>query len=67
MRLDTAYYGSDIAPSHEIWDARRLDTPEDRVALDALEGGYRDLRLVWLDPRHAIAVLKPGGATRLAS
>lgn len=54
-------------PSHEIWDARRLVTSEDRAALDALEGGYRDLTLVWLDARHAIAILKPGGATRLAS
>lgn len=65
--MKPCYHESCTGPSHEIWDARQLDTPEARAALDELEGGYRDLTLVWLDARHAIAVLKPGGATRLAS
>lgn len=64
--MNEQYHGADSGSSEAILVSHRLDTLEDFRSLQGLIFGWPGLTVVWLDERHAVAVLQPGGALELA-
>lgn len=61
----TSFYRGGRTPAPNIVVGFFLDTHDDRKAVRSLDSGCPGLELVRLDERHAVAVLKPGEASRL--
>lgn len=64
--MELFYYGANDVPSQKILVFHRVDTTEGRRSLCNLASGYKESTITWLDERHVVAVLRPGGALRLS-
>lgn len=63
--MNEQYHEAGSGSSEAILVSHRLDTLEGTRSLRGLIFGWPGLTLVWLDERHVVAVLRPGGASRL--